>query len=365
MATHEPASILAFIGTYTTLETFVHGKAKGIVTLRLDMATGAFSEVAVTEGGINPSYLALHPSRRYLYAVNELYTEEGGGLSAFAINAETGALTLLNRQPSHGGAPCHIVVDNAGRYLLATNYQTGSVSVTPITEDGRLGAATEVIQHVGSSVNPHRQQGPHAHSINLDSTNRFALVCDFGMDKVLVYRYDAERGKLTPHDKPWAESRAGAGPRHLTIHPSGRWVYVINELDLTVDAFAFDGAAGTLRHVQRVPTVPDGVTGSRSTADIHCAPSGKFVYGSNRGHDSIAAFAVDQATGHLTPLGQTPTQGRTPRNFAIDRTGTWLFAANQDSDTIVTFRLDPQTGALDAAGPIASVPTPVCVCLLD
>lgn len=360
----EPAGILAFVGTYTTLESFVQGKAEGIVTLRLDPATGAFRQIAVTPNIVNPSYLAIHPSRRYLYAVNEIYTAEGGGVSAFAIDAGSGALTFLNRQPSHGGAPCHIIVDRQGRHLLLTNYQTGSVAVFPLEADGRLAPASDVVQHAGSSVNPQRQQGPHAHSINLDPSNRYALVCDLGMDKVLVYRYDAERGRLTPHDTPWAESRAGAGPRHLDIHPSGRWVYVINELDLTVDAFAFDRDAGTLRHTQRVPTVPDGVTGSRSTADIHCAPSGKFVYGSNRGHDSIAAFAVDEQTGHLTPLGQTPTQGRTPRNFVIDRTGTWLFAANQDSDTIVTFRLDPHTGALEASGLVASVPTPVCVCLM-
>jgi 6-phosphogluconolactonase len=361
MSRQQTEGILVYVGTFTTREHFVRGAAEGIHVFRLDPAGGTLRQVSVTAPVVNPAFLSLHPSNRFLYAVNEIYTSDGGAVSAFAIDSESGALTFLNRQPSHGEAPCHISVAGGGRFLLVANYQTGSIAVLPIAADGSLEAAGDVVQHVGSSVHPQRQQGPHAHSITPDPTGRFALVCDLGLDRVLVYRLDTARGTLTPHERPWTQSRAGAGPRHLDFHPNGRWVYVINELDSTLDAFTFDQDTGALERLQSVSTLPEGFHGSNTTADVHVAPSGRFVYGSNRGHDSIAVFAVDGQTGQLSPVAHTSTQGRTPRNFAIDRTGTWLFAANQDSDTIVPFRIDPHRGTLEQAGAPVSVPTPVCV----
>jgi 6-phosphogluconolactonase len=361
MSSPGPDDVLVYVGTYTTRETFVDGKAAGIHILRLDLASGALREVAVSAPVVNPSYLVLHPSGGYLFTVNEVYTPEGGAVSAYAIDAASGNLTFLNQQPSHGGAPCHLALAGNGRALVVANYQTGSVAVLPVGDDGRLGAASDVLQHVGSSVNAQRQQGPHAHSVTFDPTGRFVFVCDLGLDKVLIYRFDDAQGKLLPHATPWAVVRAGAGPRHLDIHPNGRWVYAINELDSTIDAFAFDRDAGTLRAFQHLSTLPPDFRGTNHCADLHVAPSGRFVYGSNRGHDSIAVFVVDDDTGRLSRVGHTATDGRTPRNFAIDPTGVWIFAANQDSDSIVPFRIDPANGLLERAGPAVSVPTPVCV----
>ena len=315
----------------------------------------------------NPSFLALHPNGRFLYAVNEgLETgdQPGGAVSAFARDPESGNLTYLNRELSHGTDPCHLTVDLGGRCVLAANYSSGSVAVLPIGADGRVGPATYVDQHSGSSVHQ-RQQGPHAHAIPLDPTGRFALCPDLGMDQLFVYRLDAAAGTLSPNDPPGARLAPGSGPRHLDFHPSKPWVYVINELGSTVTTFAWDGERGTLGEIQTVSTLPETYMGRSTCADIHVAPSGRFVNGSNRGHDSIAAFAIDEATGALTPLGHTPTGGRTPRNFAIDPTGTYLFAANQDTDTIVTFRLDAATGQLTPTGQVTNVPSPVCLKLVQ
>lgn len=361
MAIQGADDILVYVGTYTTRESFVDGKATGIHILRLDTTSGAMRQVAVSAPIVNPSFLVLHPSGRFLYTVNEVYTADSGAVSAYAVDAISGGLTFLNQQPSHGGAPCHIALDAAGNALLVANYQTGSVAVLPIAEDGRLGSASDVLQHVGSSIDAQRQQGPHAHSVTFDPDGRFVFVCDLGLDQILVYGFDGDHRKLLPHTTPWAEVRAGAGPRHLDFHPNGRWVYAINELDSTIDVFAFDREAGTLLPLQHVSTLPPDNRGTNHCADIHVAPSGRFVYGSNRGHDSIAVFAVDAPTGKLSLAGHTATQGRTPRNFAIDPTGSWLFVANQDSDTIVPFHVDPLNGLLEPAGPPVAVPTPVCV----
>jgi 6-phosphogluconolactonase len=244
------------------------------------------------------------------------------------------------------------------------NYAGGSVSVLPIGEDGRLGELTDLVQHHGSSANPQRQKSPHPHSANLDAANRYLFVPDLGLDKIMIYRIDSPRGKLKPNDEPWARVKAGAGPRHFAFHPKGRYAYVINELDSTVTAFAFDETRGTLKEIQTVPTLPDSFTGNSTCADVHVSPSGKFLYGSNRGHDSIVIFAIDEDTGQLTYVEHEPTQGKTPRNFAIDPTGTFLLAANQNSDTVVTFRIDPVTGRLSPTGHVASVPSPVCLKLV-
>jgi 6-phosphogluconolactonase len=358
-------NLMAYIGTYTRREARVlGGNSEGIYVYRFDPATGGLDYSSKIAGVDNPSFLALHPQGRYLYAVNEVDDFGGqptGAVSSFAVDPASGGLTFLNQQPSHGTAPCHMSVDRAGKFVLVSNYSSGSVAVLPILEDGRLGPASDVVQHHGSSVNPERQQGPHAHSITLDPANRYAFVADLGLDKVMAYRFDLDAGKLQAAAQPWAQVTAGAGPRHFAFHPSRRYAYLINEIGSTMTAFAYDEAAGALAELQTLSTLPAGFSGRSHCADVHVAPSGKFVYGSNRGHDSIIIFAVDEATGKLSVVDYEPTQGQTPRNFAIDPTGAFLLAANQNSDTIVVFRIDPATGRLTSTGHVANVPVPVCI----
>jgi 6-phosphogluconolactonase len=351
--------LMVYVGTYTG-----RGSAsKGIYRLRLDMKTGALSDAGAPAESVSPSFLALHPSGRFLYAVNEAGSppKDEGGVSAFAIDPRTGALSALNRQSSRGGGPCHLSLDAEGRHVLVANYGGGSVAVLPVQADGRLDPATTFVQHEGHGADPGRQKGPHAHYISVDPANRFALVADLGLDEVLVYRYGPATGTLTPNTPAAAHLAPGAGPRHLVLHPDGRHGYVINEMASTITAFAYDAGAGTLSELQTLSTLPGDFHGSNSTAEIAVRPDGRFVYGSNRGHDSIAIFAVDAATGKLTAAGHQPTLGKTPRNFAIDPTGTYLLAANQDSDTIAVFRIDRASGALSAVGGPVPVPRPVCV----
>lgn len=354
-----------YVGTYTATGQPGRGRAEGIYVYRLDPDTAELTHLHTVPDVPNPSFLAAHPGGAFLYAVNEgLETgdQPGGAVSAFARDPEGGNLTFLNHELSHGTDPCHLTVDREGRCVLVANYTSGSVAVLPIGADGRVGPASFVDQHSGSSVNPRRQTGPHAHAIPLDPTGRFALCPDLGMDRLFVYQLDGAAGTLRPNDPAGVDLAPGAGPRHLDFHPTRPWVYVINELGSTITAFEWDGERGALREMQTVSTLPETFMGRNTTcADIHVAPSGRFVYGSNRGHDSIAAFAIDQATGALTPLGHTPTGGQTPRNFAIDPSGTFLFAANQNTDTIVTFRLDGETGLPIPTGQVTSVPSPVCL----
>jgi 6-phosphogluconolactonase len=253
------------------------------------------------------------------------------------------------------------VVDHTGRFVLVANYIGGSVCVLPIQENGRLGEATDFVQHHGSSVNPDRQLAPHAHSFNIDAGNQFGFVADLGTDKIVVYKLDLDGGKLLPNDFPWAEAKAGAGPRHFDFHPDGRHAYVINELDSTVTAFDYQPESGTLNAKQTISTLPESYAGTSHCADVHVSPSGRFLYGSNRGHDSIAIFAIDENSGELSSVGHQSTQGETPRNFAIEPAGNFLLAANQDSDTIVTFKVDQETGRLDPTGQVTQVPVPVCI----
>jgi len=346
-----------YVGTYT-------GKSKGIYFSELDMSSGELSAPVLAATTTSPSFLALHPNHRFLYAVNEVDSFAGmksGSVSAFSVDPQTGALTLLNQQPSRGGSPAHLTVDRQGKNVLVANYGGGSVAVLPIGQDGRLGPATGFVQHTGSSINRSRQEAPHAHSVVLDSANRFAFVADLGLDKVLIYQYDAAQGMLAPNDPPFASVPPGSGPRHFAFHPSGRTAYVINELASTVTAFRYDAAKGSLEPLQTISTLPADFTKTNSTAEIVVHPSGKFLYGSNRGHNSIAIFAIDPDTGMLTLIGHEPTQGKTPRNFAIDPAGAFLLAANQDSGTVVVFRIDPESGHLTAAGHTAAISMPVCV----
>jgi 6-phosphogluconolactonase len=346
-----------FFGTYTS------GKSEGIYRATLDPATGALSQPELAAKVENPSFLALHPSGKYLYAAGELSNFEGkpgGAVSAFAFDSKTGGLTLLNQQSSRGAGPCHLVVDRAGGNVLVANYGGGSVAVLPIAKDGRLKPASTFVQHKGSSVNPKRQEAPHAHSINVDPASAFAVVADLGLDKVLVYRFDSDAGTLTANDPPHTTVSPGAGPRHFAFHPSGRFAYVINEMNSTVTAFQYDAKKGTLSEIESKSTLPGPQQGN-STAEVQVHPSGKFLYGSNRGHNSLAIFRIDEKTGGLTPAGHQSTGGRTPRNFGIDPTGKFVLAANQGSDSVVVFRVDQQSGKLEETGQSIKVPTPVCV----
>jgi 6-phosphogluconolactonase len=357
----QTGDMLVFIGTYTG------AKSKGIYVARMNSQTGRLSSPVLAAETASPSFLALHPNGRFLYAVGELGRFDGkpsGALSAFAIASDTGRLTLLNQQSSGGTHPCHLIVDSGGRHVLTANYGSGSAAVLPIRPDGRLGEATAVVQHKGSSVHPQRQQGPHAHGIYLDAANRFAVVPDLGLDKVMIYRFEAGQGALIENEPDYAAVAPGAGPRHFAFHPAGRFGYVINELRSTVTGFAYEADRGALRELQSVSTLPEGFTGQSTTAEVAVDPAGRFLYGSNRGHDSIAVFAIDAQTGRLTFVERTLTQGKTPRNFAIDPTGGWLLAANQNSDSIVTFRIDPESGRLREMGHQVEVGAPVCVVFL-
>ena len=352
-----PAKSWVFLGTYTS------GKSEGIYRAELDLKSGALTEPEPAAEVENPSFLALHPSGRFLYAAGELSNFEGkpgGAVSAFAVDGKTGKLALLNQQSSRGAGPCHLVVDPSGKNVLVANYGGGSVAVLPIDENGRLRAASSFVQHEGKSVNRRRQEAPHAHSINLDPAGKFAVVADLGLDKVLVYRFDSDKGTLTANDPPHTSVAAGAGPRHFAFHPSGRFAYVINEMQSTVTAFDYDAKQGRLTDSQTVSTLPAPHQGN-STAEVQVHPSGKFLYGSNRGHNTLAIFAIDQGTGRLTPVGHQETGGKTPRNFGIDPTGSFVLAANQGSDSVVVFRVNQDTGRLTPTGQSIEVPAPVCV----
>ncbi|MCI0748471.1 MAG: lactonase family protein [Verrucomicrobia subdivision 3 bacterium] len=357
------AECLVFLGTYTGT------KSKGIYVSRLDRITGALSTPQLVAETKNPSFLALHPNGKFLYAVGEVADYQGkkaGSVSAFSIDRKTGKLTALNQQSSGGDGPCHLVVDRAGKHVLVANYGGGSVAAIAIKRDGSLGEQTAFIQHTGKSINPARQQEPHGHSINLDKENRFAIAADLGLDKLLVYRFDQKSGNLGTNDPPFATVKPGAGPRHFAFHPKGHRAYIINELHCTVTAFEYDAKSGVLTESQTISTLPprEEVQRSYSTAEVQVHPSGRFVYGSNRGHDSIVVYALDQNE-ELNYVENEPTQGRTPRNFGIDPSGKFLLAANQNSDNVVAFRIDEKTGALTPAGQSVEAPTPVCVKFLE
>jgi 6-phosphogluconolactonase len=353
------APVWVFVGTYTT-----GTKSEGVYRFALDPDTGKLTDKEVAAKTTDPSFLAVHPNHRFLYAVSEIAAFGGkktGAVGAFALDPKTGHLTALNKQPSGGAGPCHLVVDRPGKHVLVANYGGGSASAIPIGTDGRLGEPTAVVRHKGSGPNKGRQEGPHAHSINLDGANRFAFVADLGLDKVLVYRFDAAKGTLTPNDPPAVATAPGAGPRHFAFHPDGKHAYVINELDSTITALSYDPERGVLTKVQTVSTLPKGYKGNTTTAEVQVHPSGKFLYGSNRGHDSIVTYRIDAKSGELTYVGHQKDGIKVPRNFGIDPSGTFLLVANQDSNSLVVFRIDPKTGELKPTGHRAEVPKPVCV----
>ncbi len=351
-------SLEVYIGTYTG-----KGGSQGIYRSLLDLDTGQLTAPALAAETTNPSFLEIHPNGRFLYAVSEV--GQAAAVSAFRIDGTSGTLRFLNKQPSGGAAPCHVSLDAQGRNLLVANYSGGSAAVIPIKKDGRLGEVTGFVQHRGSSVNPQRQTGAHAHSINVSSDNRFAFVADLGLDKIMVYRLNTDEGTIVPHDPPFAAVTPGAGPRHFVFHPGGRFAYVINELNRTMTGFAYESTAGTLKEIQTITTLPEGFQGSSSCAEVRVHPSGRFLYGSNRGHDSIVVYRIDPATGRLTLVEHETADIKTPRNFNIDPTGTFCLVANQGADSIVAFRVDQTTGSLNPTGQKISVGKPVCIRFLQ
>jgi 6-phosphogluconolactonase len=346
--------MIVYVGTYTG-----PSKAEGIYVYRMDDSTGALTHLQTVSGVDNPSFLALDPEQRYLYAVNETPEGEGQGpgVSAFAIDPQHRTLTPLNRQPAHGSAPCYVSLNPAGTHVLIANYGNGTLAVYPVESDGRLGAASHVVQHEGRSVH-RRQAGPHAHSIRFDPQGRHVLACDLGVDRVFLYRL--EGGTLVPHDLPYAQLSSGAGPRHTAFHPSGRFVYVNGEIDSSVTAFAYDPERGAFDVKGVYSTLPDDFSGNNSTAQVVAHPNGRFVYVSNRGHNSIAVFEVHQERGTLTTRGHVPSGGQTPRNFNIDPSGRYLYAANQSPGNVVVFRIGDD-GSLTPTGHETAVPVPVCI----
>ena len=348
-----------FVGTYTGGDSI----SKGVYSCEFDAETGKLSDPVLAAELINPSFLAIHPSGKYLYAVNEVSEGPGrgnGAVTALTINAD-GTLTKINHQASEGGAPCHCNVDSTGTNLLIANYGGGNVAVYPISEDGSLKPVSCNIQHEGSSVDKSRQEAPHAHSINVSSDNKFAYAADLGLDKIMIYKLDAEAHTLSPANQPAALVTPGGGPRHFSIHPSGKFAYTNNEMTMVVTGFSRNQEDGSLKAIQEISTIPAGFDGRKSTAECLVHPSGKFLYVSNRGHETITAYTIDQETGLLTYVENEPTGGKEPRNFFIDPSGKWLLAENQNSDTVYVFSIDQQTGALKQTGDFVTVGRPVCI----
>ncbi len=364
---------LVFVGTYTEPILFgtgkvLQGKGKGIYIYRLHENSGKMELLSVAEGIVNPSYLAFSGENRRLFAVNELKQCDGknsGALSAFVFDGGSMNLAFLNKRLTDGTDPCHVAVDGTGKFAAVANFMSGSIIVYPILADGSLGEASAFVQHRGSSVDKARQAGPHAHSIVFDPSNRYMLVPDLGLDKIVVYDFDSRNGSLRLSDERCIGSEAGVGPRYLEFHPSGRLAYVVNELGSTIDAFAVDIRNFAFRRIQSISALPEEHSGASTCADLHISPSGDFLYASNRGHDSLAIFGIEKESGRLGLIGHESTRGKTPRNFAIDRGGRFLLAANQDSDTLVVFQMNAVTGKLEYTGTTVDVPTPVCVKVID
>jgi 6-phosphogluconolactonase len=355
---------LVYVGTYT------NATSKGIYVFRLQTENLDVSQnitlvpLGLAAESTNPSFLELDLKRRFMFAVNEVDQFEGrptGAVSAFSIDEATGKLRLLNQRPSMGTGPCHVVLDNGSRNLLVANYGSGSVAVLPVGGDGRLGAATDVVQHTGKSIDPVRQKGPHAHCVTLDSANRFAFVCDLGLDKVMTYRFDAEQGKLSPGEPAFTPLKAGAGPRHMVFRPDGRFAYVANELTSTITVFGYEPSTGVLKELQTVSTRPEYFEGANTAAEIGVHPSGKYLYVSNRGHNSVVLFSVDPDRGTLRYVEEQGTGGKTPRHFGIEPSAKHLAIGNQGSDTVLVCRIDEGNGRLKPSGVFAEAPSPACV----
>ena len=347
------ADPLVYVGTYTK------NGSRGIYAFRFS-SSGKLTPIGLAAESDNPSFLAESPNHKFLYAVNE--GGRIGTVSAFSIDANSGKLTFLNKVSSGGNSPCHVAVDKTGKWVGVANYGDGVLTIYPIEADGKLGDASTTEKHTGGSADPNRQKGPHGHEVVFSPDNKFLLFSDLGLDKIFVYKFDAASGKITPNDPPSGSVAPGSGVRHFAFHPNGRTVYAINEIASTVTAFHYDPAKGSLESFQAISTLPDGFKGGNSTAEIAVDRAGKHVYGSNRGHDSIALFTVDPTKMTLTRTDDTPVMGKTPRDFVLDPTGKFLIAANQDSSDITIFRVHPTTGQLTPVGaPVKDAPVPVSV----
>ncbi len=348
---------MVYVGTYTG------PMSKGIYFFRFDAATHRATTPELAGETANPSFLAADRSGRYLYAVNEISDYQGqksGAVSAFSIDRKSGKLTFLNQVSSRGAGPCYVTLDKTGKYVLVANYDSGTVAVFPILADGKLGEASGFVQHTGKGTDPERQEGPHAHQIELSRDNRFAIAVDLGLDKLLIYKFDPAKGTLLPNNPAFAAVDPGSGPRHFAFTPNSRFAYVLEEIRSAVTGFAYDSATGALRKLQTISNLPESFNGRKEAAEIAVHPSGKFLYASNRGHDSIAVFGIGN-DGKLTNVEYASTGGKTPRGFALDPTGSYLLVGNQESNNIVVFQIDSKTGRLKPTGQILQVPTPVDV----
>jgi len=357
------------VGTYTEPIRFgtgriLEGKGEGIYCYRFDPEKGKFRFSSLTKGVVNPSFLTATRDLKFVYAVNELKKAEGqdsGMISAFAFDSASGSLTFLNSRLTGGTDPCFVALDQREKFAVVANFMSGSVAVFPLRPDGSLGEASCVVQHAGRSLDAARQAGPHAHSIIFDSSNRTMFVPDLGLDSIVAYDFDETSGRIAANPARSAPSIPGAGPRYMEIHGNGRFAYTVNELGSTITASAYDAQAMTLSAFQEISTLPADYKGSSTCADLHIGASGSFLYASNRGHDSIAIYSIDEKTGRLEALGHESTRGGVPRNFTLDDTGRWLLVANQDTDQIVLYSVDAATGLLEFSGTELKVPTPVCV----
>ena len=350
---------LVFVGTYTT-----KSESKGIYAYEFDSDTGKLTPKGVAAETSDPSWIAVHPSGKFLYAANE--AGKSSAVSAFRIDAKSGKLTLLNQMPSLGEDPCYLSFDKTGKYVLVANYSSGTIAVFPILEDGRLGEHTAMVKDAGATgPNKKHQEGPHAHWIETSPDNRFVLVADLGLDEVLVYKLDATSGTLTPNEPAFARLKAGSGPRHAVFYTNGKFVFAVSELSSSATSFAYDVKKGTLKETGTASTLPPGFSGRNDVAETAVHPNGKFLYVSNRGNDSIAILSIDPGNRTLAPAGGIPTGGKEPRHFAIDPSGKYLLAENQFSNNIVVFKIDPATGGLTPTGQVVEVPSPVDITFLQ
>jgi 6-phosphogluconolactonase len=354
--------ILLYVGTYKEKDRTLPGAVRqGIYTYTIDPATGHLTYRSEINDIENPSFLAIDSQQRFLYAVNENLAQEDCLVHAYQIGPKSGRLNPLNQQPSLGTSPCYVALDQTDQFVIVANYGSGSVSLLPIHQSGHLYAVTDSHQHTGSGMDPHRQEGPHAHCVIVDPTNQYVFVTDLGTDRLMIYQLDREGKRLIPHDVSYLALPAGSGPRHLTFHPNGHIAYLINELNSTIITLAYDAAQGRFTILDVISTLPEDFQGESYCAEVCITPSGKFLYGSNRGHNSLAIFAVDQDTGQLENVAFQTTHGKTPRNFAIDSSGNFLLVANQDSNNIVTFRINQETGCLTFIEQTVDIPNPVCL----
>jgi 6-phosphogluconolactonase len=343
---------LVFVGTWK-----INGNpAVNIFVYRFDPSTGALVQVGKVSRISDPMYLAIDPSGRYLLAVSI----DDGIISSYSIDS-TGKLTLINSQQTGGAVPVYVSIDPSGKWVLVANYLFGSLAVLPLGDDGLLGEATALVHDTGSGPNPDRQEGPHVHSVIFAPGGHLVLAADLGIDKVMLYDLDTNKGTLAPHAVPALELRPGSGPRQMVFSPDGRFLYVVSELHSTVTSYQYDASTETFQELEIQFLIPADFKGQNLSADVHITPDGRFLYASNRGHDSLTIFAIDQSSGKMNLVGYASTQGKTPVNFAIDPTGTFLIVANQDSNTIVTFRIDPTSGKLTPTGETVEVTAPACI----